>query len=605
MMPLNPREDLMAEPSSDSARFAEPSPPAPSRLDVEALARLVDQFRSTLELDEVLENVNGGLRELLEYDTFAVLLLDQLGQELHFRFARGFPESVARNWRFGLGQGLVGTAAATQQTIRVGDVREDPRYIDAAPRVRSEIAVPLVVKGRTIGVLDVASEEPGRFRAEAQWLLEFLAGPLAAAIENARLYANVRQQARTLSVMYEISRELTSILDRERLLQRLAEMVKRLIDYRLFSVMLWNEATQLLEHGLAVGYEAGFTKKGGFPLGYGVTGTVAALRRPMRIANTHLDPHYVSCGHGIEVRSELAVPLVAKDRLIGVLDLESTEYNAFTKEHEQLLSTLSSYVAVALENARLYERVSEGERRLERDLELAREIQKGLLPDGVPPIRGLDAAAINRPAERLGGDFYDFLPYGPERLGFAVGDVAGKGTPAALYASLAVGVLRGHVVEHPCEPAEMLGQMNRQLRSHRLDNRFVAMAFGVYDGPSRRLLLSSAGFPRPFLVRGGQVSELQAGGMPLGLLPDVTHAQLEVDLEPGDVVVFASDGVHEAVDSRHEEFGVRRLRSALAGLASRSAREIAEELLATVERSVHDPETEPDDRTVVVFKVVE
>lgn len=590
----------MAEQRSESAHLHEPPSP---QFDVEALARLVEQFRSTLELDEVLENVNRGLRELLDYDTFAVLLLDQLGRELYFRFASGYPEAVVRNWRFGLGQGLVGTAAATRETIRVGDVRDDPRYIGAAPRVRSEIAVPLVVKGRTVGVLDVASEHPGRFLRDAQWLLEFLAGPLATAIENARLYENVRQQARTLTVMHEISRELTAILDRERLLQRLAEMVKRVVDYRLFSVMLWNEETQLLEHSFALGYDAGFTKKGGFPLGYGVTGTVAALRRSMRVPNTHLDPHYVGCGHSLDVRSELAVPLVSKDRLIGVLDLESTEYNAFTKEHEQLLSTLSSYVAVALENARLYERVSEGERRLERDLELAREIQKGLLPDGVPPIAGLDAAAVYRPAQRLGGDFYDFLPYGPERLGFAVGDVAGKGTPAALYAALAVGVLRGHVVEHPCDPEEMLLQMNRQLRSHRLDNRFVAMAFGVYDGPSRSLLLASAGFPRPLHVHDGLVRELPVEGLPLGLLPDVKHHELRLDLAPGDLVVFASDGVHESVNARCEEFGARGLASSLAALASGSAREVADGLLASAERYVEDPHVEPDDRTVVVFKV--
>jgi len=571
---------------------------------VEFVTELVGDLGSTLELDELLRRVSGDVEKLVDYDTFAVLLVEDLGQELYFHFAAGYPDDVVQKWRFGMGQGIVGIAAQDQQILRIGDVAADRRYIGAAPQVRSEMAIPLVVKGRTIGVLDVGSEKPDHFSEQHERLLTFLAGHLANSIENARLYSSVRDQARMLSLLHESSRELTSILDREKLLRTVAELVKRLVDYQLFSVMLWNEDTQVLEHTFALGFDSRFCKKDGFALGYGVTGNAAALRQPIRVPNVHLNPHYMDCGHGVEVRSELAVPLVFKDRLIGVLDLESVEYNAFSEQHEQMLSTLASYIAVALENARLYEKVSADERRLESDLETAREMQKGLLPGSVPQVDGLDIGFRYEPARQLGGDFYDFLPYGKDRLAIAVGDVAGKGTPAALYGSMAVGILRGRVVEKTWEPGEMLGEINRQLDRNRIDNRFVAMLFAVFDSSDRSLTLANGGCPRPVLVRDGKVEELKVEGMPLGMLPSVEHKQLRLELQPGDVVVISSDGIGESLGRNREEFGVRKLQALLIEQAGRPAQEIADAVLRSAELYVRETSDEPDDRTVVVLKVV-
>jgi len=581
-----------------------PATATPEARRFERVATLMRELGSTLELDELLRRAEEGIREHVDYDTFAVLLLDEYGRELSFRFAVGYPAAVVEKWRFGLGQGLVGLAAQTQRILRVGDVLEDPRYIGATPGVRSEMAIPLVVQNRTVGVLDVASHKPDNFTEIHEQLLTFLAGYLANGVENGRLFENVRDQARTLSLLHECSRELASILDRDRLLQRVADLVCRLIDYDLFSVMLWNERTQLLEHTFSLGSSPGFCKKHGFPLGHGVTGTVAALRQPMRVPNVHLNPHYRNCGHGVEVRSELAVPLVFKDALIGVLDLESLRYDAFSERQEQMLSTLASYVAVALENARLYEKVSEDERRLELDLETAREIQKGLLPAAAPKVAGLDLAIAYRPARQLGGDFYDFLPYGPQRLALAVGDVAGKGTPAALLASMAVGVTRGRVVEQASDPAAMLAQINAAMIQHHVDNRFVAMIFAVYDAGARSLVLASAGFPRPFLLRADAIEELALDGVPLGMFSRVEHRQLRVDLHAGDTVVLFSDGISEALDPARDDPGTtHRLGAVLTDLAGRPAAEVAAGVIQATEAFGGSEATADDDRTVVVLRV--
>jgi len=511
-------------------------------------------------------------------------------------------EDKIEHWRFGMGQGIVGMVAQTGKPIYLGEAKNDSRYIDEGRNISSELAVPLIAKNRTIGVLDIGSRQPHYFTEHHQQLLLFLCGHLANTIENARLYEKVREQARMLSLLHEAGRQLTSILDQEELLAKVAELVKRLIEYQLFCVMIWNEESQLLEHIFSARHDERFCYKGGFPLGYGICGTAAALRQVVRVPNVQLDPRYVRCGHEVEVRSELTAPLVFKDKLIGIIDLESIEYNAFSELHEQILSTLASYIAIAMENARLYKKLGQEEARLERDLATAREIQKGLLPDKAPITPGIEIAFAYEPALQLGGDFYDFLSYGDDSLAIIVGDVSGKGTPAALYGALTVGILRGHVVHHQDEPAEMLKLTNDQLREPRLDNRFAALAFSLYDSRTRTLTLANSGFPRPWLLRGGEVEEIVIDGLPLGILPGSEYEQKTVALEGSDIIVFCSDGLHESMNEQGEELGADRLRALLAKLSDSSAAGIAAELMKASDLHTAGSREYADDRTVVVLK---
>ncbi|MDX1387585.1 MAG: SpoIIE family protein phosphatase [Acidobacteriota bacterium] len=567
------------------------------------LMQTAEELTATLEIDEVLAKVAERVKDYVAYDSFAVLLLDDLGQDLRFHFGIGFSQEVLEHWRFGLGQGIVGTAAKSCRSVRVDDVRADPRYINAQSDMRSEMAIPLIVKGTNIGVLDVQSREPAYFTEYHERLLAFLAGHVANAIDRSRLYQNLRAQATSLSLLNEAGRELTSILDLEALFHKVAALVKRVVNYDHFSAMLWNDDDRVLEHSFSQGSESGFREKTGFPLGHGITGTAASLRQAIRVPNVHIDPRYVTCGHEVDVRSELVVPLVFKDRLIGVIDLESTEYNAFSEQDESILTTFASYIAIAMENARLYERVRRDEQRLADDMETAREIQKGLLPDSAPATRGLDIGFAYEPARQLGGDFYDFLPYPGDRLAIAVGDVAGKAAAAALQGSLAVGVLREHAITHPCGPAEMLAHMNANLDQPRLANRFVAMAMAVYDANDRTMTVGNAGFPRPHLMRDGKVEELDVLGIPLGLMPGSEYQETKVALQVGDIVVFCSDGVHECANREGEEYGSRRLAALLAEHAGDTAGSIADRILKATDLHGGGNGEHADDRTVVVLKV--
>jgi phosphoserine phosphatase RsbU/P len=420
------------------------------------------------------------------------------------------------------------------------------------------------------------------------------------------LFVAYPEQAKTLALLNEVNRELASILDREELLRRIAERVKKIVDYDTFSVMLWNESTQRLESAFGMRYEEAIPVCTILPLHAGLSGAAAANRRPVRVDDVLCDARYIPCETGLPVRSELVIPLLLQERLIGVLDLESIEPRAFTAENERMLATLGSFIAVALENARLYEEVRENQSRLQEDLNTAREIQRQLLPHGARGIPGLDIAATYVPARELGGDFYDFLPYGEGRLAIALGDVSGKGTAAALHGSLAIGTIREIVVDRDCDPGCMLALLNQRLHNARFDGRFIAMLFGVYDAAHRRLTLANAGSPYPLLLRDGHVISVRLEGVPLGLLPATEYDESSLDLMPGDVVVFASDGILESENASQEEFGLQRLSAVLSSISpDDSARAVAERILGETDDHTGVGTAPHDDRTLVVLRVTD
>jgi sigma-B regulation protein RsbU (phosphoserine phosphatase) len=427
------------------------------------------------------------------------------------------------------------------------------------------------------------------------------ADPAAAA-----LLATQPEQAQSITLLYEISHELTSILDREELLRRIAERVKKIVNYHVFTVMLWNESTQMLESVFSQRYENALPSRYQMPLHQGITGTAAAERRTIRVVDVRLDPRYVSCGEEVEVRSELVVPLLLRDRLVGVLDLESTKPHAFSAEHERLLNILGSYIAVALENSRLFEDARENQTRLLNDLETAREIQRQLLPSGAKEIPGLDLATAYVPARELGGDFYDLLPYGVGRLAIANGDVSGKGTAAALYGSLAIGILRELVHDNEASPSEMLEQLNSRLLAARLDARFIAMQFAVYDAALRELTIANAGGTLPLLIRDREVTEINVSGMPLGLLPEAEYEEVRISLLTGDVVVFASDGIHESMNKEQEEYGIDRLKELLSTVSSADpGYKVAQRIVKATDEHTGPGRQPHDDRTLLVLRVTD
>jgi sigma-B regulation protein RsbU (phosphoserine phosphatase) len=566
---------------------------------VATLAEIGEEVNASLNLDEVLSKSAALIKKHIDYEMFGVLLLDGDGTYLTHRFAIGYPPGLAENLRIPIGQGITGTAARTGHPVRVSDVTQDPRYINAIDCVRSELAVPLIFRGKVVGVLDIQSRHLDYFTRDQQNILAVLANRLAIAIENARLFEQVRTQAETLMVLNEVSREISSILDVEELLRRAAELVKRVIDYQILSLMLYDEDQQVFRHRVDVKHGQRVQGKLRVAATEGLVGAAATLREPVVVPDVTVDPRYLMVNP--ETRSELAIPMIYKGKVIGVLDLESPQLNYFTADHVQTLSILAANLAVSIENARLYEQVAQGEARLERDLQAAKRIQGALLRPVPGEDYGLDIAARYLSAREVCGDLYEFLRYGPQQLGVALGDVSGKGTAAALYGAVAIGIMRS-LAPQKLQPAEMLRQMNQLVGERRIEGRFMTACFATWQKGRQKLRVANAGQSQPLLYRNAHTEKIDLSGFPLGIFEEVQYDEWSVTLDAGDILMFHSDGITETVNSEGQFFGNTRLRGLIEKHHEHTAAEIADLVLQEVDWFTNSAPLS-DDRTLVVLKV--
>ena len=589
---MNPTDE------STVAKFVPPTGEISAEV-LTTLAEIGEEVNASLDLDEVLARTAALIKKHIDYEIFGVLLVEEGAAAIKHRFAIGYPRDLADNLRIPLGQGITGTAAATGHSVRVSDVSKDSRYINAIDSVRSELAVPLMIQGKCIGVLDIQSNHLDYFTPEQQSILTMLGSRLAVAIENARLFERVRSQADTLLLLNEVSREMSSILDVEELLRRAAEQVKRVIDYQILSIMLYDEEQKIFRHRLDVKHGQRVQGKLRVAASEGIVGAAATLREPVLVPDVNSDPRYLLVNP--ETRSELAVPMLHKGKIIGVLDLESAQLNAFNTEHVQTLSILAANLAVSLENARLYEQVARDEARLERDLQAAKRIQGALIRAVPTEDFGLDMAARYISAREVCGDLYEFLRYGPQQLGIALADVSGKGTAAALYGAVAIGIMRS-LAPQKLQPAEMLREMNQVIGERRIEGRFMTACFATWQKGRHKFRVANAGQSQPLLYKDGRCGKIELTGFPLGIFEETSYDDWSVTLDPGDIVIFHSDGIAETMNSEGQFFGTERLRKLVETHHQITATELSDLILREVDWFAQSAPLS-DDRTLVVLKV--
>jgi sigma-B regulation protein RsbU (phosphoserine phosphatase) len=589
-----------------------PSTPANIRELVVTLFELGREVAAVLDLDELLQKIPVLIARITRFRAFAVYLLDPRGEHLSIAYAVGYPEGV-QGLRLGIGEGLVGAAVADGQPILVNDVHADRRYVEVVPGSNAELVVPLRRKGRVIGALNLLSDTVGQFTETDEMLLRQFGAHVAVAIENARLFEQEREYTSTLETLTEISGEFASILNLEELLTRITNLTRRIIDYRTFGILLVNPETDELEMKVAVRYG----DKVSVPrvkLGTGLVGYAALHKEVVVVPDVAQDPRYIKLV--TDARSELVVPLLHQDRCIGVFDLESPELDAFQKRDVELLTLLASQAAVAIENARLYETIRANEARIEKELRFAQRVQEALLPIELPKrLKGVDVAARLAPARELGGDLYDFLSPEPNSLVVAVGDVSGKGVPAALYSAFVGEIVRSRTFRRRYAPVRfgpsgVLASMNTILWERQLEAYYCALCYAVFDLKRRTVVLANSGLSYPVLVRhtdeplgsGNRAAQIELPGVPLGSFPGSTYEEICLDLQAGDLFVFCSDGVHEANDALTREFGTARLLEVIEERRRQSAREIVDAIFAAVHDFRGDAPPN-DDMTAVAVKI--
>lgn len=550
-----------------------------------------------LDIDDLLRALAELVRKVVGYQLFAVLLADDDGT-LQIRHSIGYRTELADTLRVKLGEGITGSAAETRTTIVVNDVTADPRYLSAIDAVRSEIAVPLVARGKLVGVIDLQSSGTGAFGGDQQNLLELIASRFSLAIDAAELYGATVRKNKTLTALADIAHEFSSILNVDELLHMIAERMRGIAPFDALAIFLVDG--DILRHHFGATFKSRADWQD-VKMGDGLVGRAATTGRPINSHDTSHDPRYIA--HLPGIRSEIAVPLILKGSVVGVLDLESDSVAAFDDELAQALILLAPQIASAIENARLYEQVERDQERMQKDLAAARHLQQSLLPHCCPTFGGISIAARNLPAAEVSGDFYDFIIRSEESIGIWSGDVSGKGAAAALYAALSSALLRTLAVD--CiDPAQLLAQFNTALLARQLETRYLAGIFAVWNAEARTMTVLAAGQPRPIVRRASTIETLDVGGIPLGLLPASEYEQIVVQLESGDWFVTASDGIHEARNEAGNEYGDARLRDFVAALPEDfSAERIVSAILDDVAR-FSGRKSPADDQTVIAARVV-
>ena len=590
---------------TESAAAPEPDVRAGALEALTALFALGREVTSVLDLEELLQKIPELISRITKFKAFAVYLLDSKRNELTIAYSVGYPAEVARTLRVKVGDGLVGAAVADGQPLLVNNVHADPRYVEAVPGSNAELVVPLRRKGRVIGALNLLSDQSGQFTLVDEAVLRQFGANVAVAIENARLIEQERQYASTLETLAEVAREFGSILNLDELLTRLASVTRRVIDYRTFGILLLNEDTNELEMKTAVRYGDQQVPTR-IKVGDGLVGYAALHKEPVLVADVSKDPRYIPVVE--DIRSELVVPLMVQDRCIGVFDLESPELDAFKKGDIEIMTLFASQAAVAIENARLYETIRANEDRLEREIRFAQRVQTALLPTELPKrFKGVDVAARFEPAYELGGDLYDFLTPEPQSLVIAVGDVSGKGVPAALYSAFAGELVRSRTFRRRyttdrSSPAGVLASMNTILHERQLEQYYCTLCYASFDLKRRSVTLANSGLPYPVRCSGDTAAQIELPGVPLGSFAGSSYDEASFELLPGDVWVFCTDGVFEASDFRGREFGADRLTKVVLESRELPARTIVEAIFAAV-ADFRGEMRAKDDMTVVALRI--
>ena len=577
--------------------------------DQQTLATLFDlgrQVTSVLDLDALLHRIPELISRIVQFEAFAIFLLDERKGELGIAYSVGYPEGAAEALRLAVGQGLVGLAVAERTPQISNDLTHDPHYVTVVPNMASTLVVPLLFKSRPIGALNLLSATSGS-TTRATWRSSTSSastwpwpsrtrGSSSANAETptrSRRWRRSGATCRPSSTSTRCSSESVTSRERSSTTARSA------------SCMLNDDGELEVRLGLRFGSRVDNLPR--VRLGDGIVGYATLHRVPVNVPDVSKDPRYIQVVE--DVKSELAVPLLLKDRCIGVIDLESPQLGAFQKRDVEILTVLASQAAVALENARLYETVKQNEARLDKEVRFAQRVQSALLPTELPKrMRGVDVAARFSPAHELGGDFYDFLSPEAHSLVVALGDVSGKGVPAALYSAFASELVRSRTFRRrfapeQASPGERAGVDQhhpppapaRGVLLHAVLRQFRSQAPGRRSSPTRGFRTRSgrgrtgAGQSRCLVFRSGPFD-------------GTVYEEVSFPLEPGEVIVFCSDGILEAADEHGDEFGTARLVETVHAVRHLPARAIIDAIYEAAEAYRAD-EPQADDMTAVVVKI--
>lgn len=411
-------------------------------------------------------------------------------------------------------------------------------------------------------------------------------------------------------LLIEISQKIRDTLDLDEIMEHLLDTIQTVVDYDAAGIFILNQDLVHRKREQPKEMIAGMIRRGYDPIpiendpmltfGKGIVGNVILSGTSMIVPDVSLDLNYVEARR--QTQSEIAVPIMRNNRAVGAVNLESDRLSAFDEGDLELLNFFADAASIAIEKAMLHRQILEKEL-LDRQLQLARDVQSRLFPSEPPKIMGYDIAGICIPAEEIGGDYFDFIKLPHRRLGVAVADVSGNGIAAALMMTAFRGLLRTHT-HGMLGSAKIARAINRLLPEFIGSSHFITAVYIVLDPEINEFTYVCCGHPPPLLLRSdGFMKVLDLHGPALGVFVNVNYSPIKVSLISGDVLVLYTDGVVEINNSEGEEFGVERLRAALFRGRDLSASELVEMIILDTQE-FSGSRIFADDFTLVLIKRV-
>jgi phosphoserine phosphatase RsbU/P len=568
--------------------------------------RISSLLSARLDEQEIVEIASRELVQLFWADHIGTVLFDD--EIVWGTVVAEYPPAQAIGIRVPLTNNpLIEELVFTRRPVLISDALNDPRAIASRETFKSlgitSLAImPLVSRDKLIGSISLDSYGPPRtYTMAEQELMITVATSIATALENARLFAAEQEARRTADTLREIARVIGSSFDPGEVLRLILGELRKVVAYDTASIMLLEG--DILRIGAAQGWDEDQSPVGvTYPVTGSGAGVVAHTGQPLSYSDLQLAATWVQQGIEAHVRAWMGVPLVARGRVLGVLNIDSRTVRRFSERDVEVATTFANHAAVALENAQLYQ---ESVARVEQELEIAQRIQRNLFPRSLSVPEGMEVAATCLPARETGGDFYDVLDLGDGRVGVIVGDVSGKSIPAAMLMAVARSASRSEARNHEV-PAVVLVETNRWLVEDVPPNTFVALGYSVVDLRTSKVAHASGGQLAPIYRRAdGSVGYLEAPGLllPLGIVRNVPYQQLEDVVGPGDTLVYYTDGIVEAQNRHRQLFGFERLEALVREYGDMSPNNLINLILAAVHAFTGDM-PQHDDMTLVVVRMV-
>ena len=560
-------------------------------------------LNSTLNIDELLDIILDLTAKAMEAQASSLLLIDKKSGKLELYVSREAKHRKKLSQK--MGEGIAGWVAENKEPVISNEVKKDPHFSPKLEEqigfsVDSLICVPLLRRGNLIGVVSVANklDEKKFDQADLDVFLS-LADQIAIALDNSYLYRKAKKKTLEKETLLEVEKSLSSSLDLDEVLELILDSLLKVVKYDATAIFLIDKRKQQIEYIKARGFDPALEPDLQLKMGQGLAGWAAQTQKSLIVPNVEEDPRYIEAR--VETQSGMAVPIISNQRIIGVFSLESNALNAYDEDDLELLDAFASLAAISIERARQHQEILE-KRKLEEELSIARGIQKTFLPDKHPKMPGFDISGINISSETVGGDYYDFIPIIENQVGIAIGDVSGKGIPAALIvasfrASLIAEIRNNYAIR------SIMFKVNNLLFESTESDIYVTAVYGVLDTKNRIFTFTNAGHNAPiFRHADGRMEYLLEGGVALGIFENSEYEARPLSLSSGDIIVFYTDGVTEAKNEKDEEFGTKRLKQVINDSYHLNASEIQNNIYQAV-KDFTGGKPKADDLTMIVIKV--